>query len=41
MIITNKFKDLFIIKNKIFKDNRGYLKELVKENILKKNFILL
>jgi len=38
MIITNKFKDLFIIKNKIFIDNRGYFKELLRENIIKKKF---
>ena len=38
MIIKNKFKDLFIIKNKIFKDNRGYFKELLRENIIKKKF---
>jgi len=38
MIITNKFKDLFITKNKIFKDNRGYFKELLRENIIKKKF---
>ena len=38
MIIKNKFKDLFIVKNKIFKDNRGYFKELLRENIIKKKF---
>jgi len=38
MIVKNKFKDLFIINNKIFKDNRGYFKELLRENILKKKF---
>ena len=36
MIVKTKFKDLFIYKNKSFKDNRGYFKELVKENIIKK-----
>ena len=30
------FKDLFIYKNKSFKDNRGYFKELVKEIVIKK-----
>ena len=38
MIIKKKFKDLFIVKNKIFKDNRGYFKELLRENIIKKKF---
>ena len=38
MIIKKKFKDLFITKNKIFKDNRGYFKELLRENIIKKKF---
>ena len=38
MIIKKKFKDLFITKNKIFKDNRGYFKELIRENIIKKKF---
>jgi len=38
MIIKKKFKDLFILKNKIFKDNRGYFKELLRENIIKKKF---
>ena len=33
MIIKTKFKDLFIFKNKSFKDKRGYFKELVKEKI--------
>ena len=36
MIIKTKFKDLFIYKNKSFKDQRGYFKELVKENSIKK-----
>ena len=36
MIVKTKFKDLFIYKNKSFKDNRGYFKELVKENVIKK-----
>ena len=26
-----KFKDLFIIQNKSFKDKRGYFKELIRE----------
>ena len=38
MIIKKKFKDLFIVKNKVFKDSRGYFKELLKENIINKKF---
>ena len=37
MIVKTKFKDLFIYKNKSFKDKRGYFKELVKEKVIKKN----
>ena len=36
MIVKTKFKDLFIFKNKSFKDKRGYFKELVKEKLIKK-----
>ena len=36
MIIKTKFKDLFIFKNKSFKDKRGYFKELIKENQIKR-----
>ena len=36
MIIKTKFKDLFIFKNKSFKDSRGYFKELIKEKQIKK-----
>jgi dTDP-4-dehydrorhamnose 3,5-epimerase len=36
MIVKTKFKDLFIFKNKSFKDKRGYFKELLKEVQLKK-----
>ena len=39
MIKKTKFKDLFIFKNKSFKDNRGYFKELLKENKIKKKFL--
>ena len=38
MKIKSSFKDLFLIKNKSFKDNRGYFKELIRENKIKKNF---
>ncbi|MDC0200690.1 dTDP-4-dehydrorhamnose 3,5-epimerase family protein, partial [Candidatus Pelagibacter sp.] len=36
MIIKTNFKDLFILKNKSFKDKRGYFKELIKEKKIKK-----
>ena len=38
MIVKTKFKDLFILKNKLFKDKRGYFKELLKEKEVKKKF---
>ena len=31
-ILKNKqFKDVYVIQNKIYKDDRGYFKELLKE----------
>ena len=36
MIVKTKFKDLFIFKNKSFKDKRGHFKELIKEKVIKK-----
>ena len=39
MIIKTKFKDLFIFKNKSFKDKRGYFKELIKEKQIKKKLL--
>ena len=36
MKIKSNFKDLFLIKNKSFKDNRGYFKELIRENVINK-----
>ncbi len=33
-----KFKDLFIIHNKPFKDSRGYFKELIREKKIKRKF---
>ena len=33
-----KLKDLFIIKNKYFKDKRGYFKEILREKEIKKKF---
>tara|TARA_B110000003_G_scaffold246232_1_gene256600 strand:+ start:793 stop:1314 length:522 start_codon:yes stop_codon:yes gene_type:complete len=38
MIAKTKFKDLFIIKNKSFKDKRGFFKEISKENKINKRF---
>jgi len=38
-IIKTNLKGLWIIKTKIFKDNRGFFKEVEKKSILKKKFI--
>ena len=38
MILKTKFKDLFLIKNNTYKDKRGYFKELIRENQLKKKY---
>ena len=38
MKVKSNFKDLFLIKNRSFKDNRGYFKELIRENVINKNF---
>ena len=38
MKIKLNFKDLFLIKNRSFKDNRGYFKELIRENVINKKF---
>ena len=38
MIQKTKFKDLFLIKNTAHKDKRGYFKELIRENKIKKKF---
>ena len=38
MIKKTNFKDLLVIQNTLFKDKRGYLKELLKERELKKKF---
>ena len=37
-IIKTKIKDLVIIQNKLFKDKRGYFKELLRENLIKEKF---
>ena len=38
MKIKSNFKDLFLIKNRSLKDNRGYFKELIRENVINKKF---
>jgi dTDP-4-dehydrorhamnose 3,5-epimerase len=38
MISKTNFKDLFIVKNRTFKDKRGYFKELARENKISKQF---
>ena len=38
-IIKTKFKDLLIIKSKIFYDNRGYFREISLEKLIKKRLI--
>jgi len=38
-IIKTKIKDLLIIKKDTYKDKRGFLRELYKENLLSKKFI--
>ena len=38
-IEKTKFKDLIILRSEIFKDNRGFFKEINKKKILKKNLI--
>ena len=37
--IKTNFKDLFIVHSKIFKDNRGWLKEEFKKKFIKSNLI--
>ena len=37
-IISTKIKDLLILKSKNFRDNRGYLREIFRKDILNKNF---
>ena len=38
-LIKTKIKDLLIVKTNIYKDNRGFFKEIEKFKILKKKFI--
>ena len=39
MIKKTKFKDLILINNVSFKDNRGYFRELLKEKYLNRKFL--
>ena len=38
MILKTKIKDLLLIQSELHKDQRGYFKELLKENLIKKKF---
>ena len=38
-IIKTKIKNLLLLKTNIFKDKRGFFKEVQKNNILKKKFV--
>ncbi len=38
-LIKTKFKDLLILKTNVFKDKRGFFKEIEKKKILNKRFI--
>jgi len=38
-IIKTKFKNLLLLKTNVYKDKRGYFKEVEKFSILKKKFI--
>ena len=37
--IKTKFKDLFVVNTKVFRDKRGWLKEEFKKNFIKKNLL--
>ena len=37
--IKTRFKDLFVVNTKVFRDNRGWLKEEFKKNFIKKNLV--
>ena len=39
-LLKTKIKDLLIIKTNIYKDNRGFFKEIEQFRILKKNLFL-
>ena len=38
-IIKTKIKDLVLVKTNIYKDKRGYFKEVEKYKLLKKKFV--
>ena len=38
-ILETRIKDLLIVKTNVFKDNRGFFKEVIKNKFLKKNFV--
>ena len=40
-IVKTKFKNLLILKTNIFKDKRGYFKEIYKKKLLKKKILFL
>ena len=37
--IKTRFKDLFVVNTRVFKDNRGWLKEEFKKKFIKKNLV--
>ena len=37
-IINKKLKNLFLIKHNVFKDKRGYFKEIIRENKINRKF---
>ena len=37
--IKTKFKDLFVVNTRVFRDNRGWLKEEFKKNFIKKSLV--
>ena len=37
--IKTKFKDLFVVNTKVFRDKRGWLKEEFKKNFINKNLV--
>ena len=37
--IKTKFKDLFVVNTRVFRDSRGWLKEEFKKNLIKKNLV--
>ena len=37
--VKTKFKDLYVVNTRVFKDNRGWLKEEFKKKFIKKNLV--